>query len=146
MITPVRRLFAKDISKQILQHLFRLTSIKMSSFTSKALGHVIGQVATTIVDGREGLTLKLIATRLQLSLRLTAEQIDDYYDAFIMFPLDNNQRISVSSLQEFYSKSDIDLSSDDCLKAMRSFVGIENIVSIDFESFVHSMERWEKRV
>mmetsp|Transcript_15916 Transcript_15916/g.23980 ORF Transcript_15916/g.23980 Transcript_15916/m.23980 type:complete len:176 (+) Transcript_15916:118-645(+) len=122
-----------------------MATARLSKFTEKAIDHVSSQTAVSILDGREGQALKIVATRLQMALKLTNEQLDDYYDAFVMFPLDDNHRISVSSLQKFYTEADIDLSEEDCLRAIGSLSGINGLVSLDFEAFVLSMERWIKK-
>ena len=109
--------------------------------------HVSGTRARqSVVDGREGVRLKAIAVRLQLAYALTNEQIDDYYDAFIMFPLDSNQRISSQSVFKFYENADVELSEENCLTAIRAFTGIQNIEGLDFEQYVVAMEKWMKKV
>ena len=119
----------------------------MSAFAQKAIQHVSGSRSKlSILDGREGVRLKAIATRLQLAYGLSAEKIDDYYDAFTMFPLDSSQRISPSSMFKFYADADVELSEENCLNAMRAFTNIQNIESLDFETYVVSMERWMKKV
>jgi Ca2+-binding EF-hand superfamily protein len=124
-----------------------------SQFTKKAMVHVSGaQTVATLCDGREGNELKFIARRLQTTLNLTPEQIDDYYDAFQMFPLDSNQRISASSIQIFYENSDINLSQNDAMNALSAFLGTSRGNhslqgnSIDFELFVINLEKWMKKV
>lgn len=118
----------------------------MSNFARKAIVHISGQNTTTLIDGREGNELKLIAKRLKSTLNLTNEQIDDYYDTFIMYPLDNNNQLTISSIQLFYSNSDIELTYEDALKSLQAFTGERNIHSIDFETFVVNMEKWIKKV
>jgi Ca2+-binding EF-hand superfamily protein len=118
----------------------------MSQFTRKAMVHVSGQSVTTLLDGREGNELRDLAQRLKSTLNLTAEQIDDYYDAFLMFPRDSSNKISVSSIQIFYENSDIKLEYEDGAKALHAFTGSRNVNSIDFESFVVNLERWMKKV
>jgi hypothetical protein len=108
--------------------------------------HVSGQSVTTLLDGREGNELKALAQRLKTTLNLTAEQIDDYYDAFLMFPRDSHNKISSSSIQIFYENSDINLEYEDGMKALHAFTSSRTVNSIDFESFVVNMEKWMKKV
>jgi hypothetical protein len=119
----------------------------MSTFAQKALLHVSStQAKLSILEGREGVRLQAIATRLRSAYGITSEQIEDYYDAFIMFPLDSNQRISPMSILKFYSKAEVELSEENCLIALREFCGIQNTESLDFETYVMSMEKWMKKV
>ena len=119
----------------------------MSNFTRKALNHLTGQNLTPIINGREGNTLKLIAEKLKISLNLTITEIDDYYDTFLLFPLDQFNHLTINSIQLFYLNSDILLSYDDALKSLQAFTGIRNNISyIDFETFVVNMEKWSKKV
>jgi hypothetical protein len=141
--------------KKLCASVKRKREIQMSSqFTKKAMVHVSGaQTVASLCDGREGNDLKIIAQRLQATLNLTPEQIDDYYDAFQMFPLDSNQRISASSIQIFYENSDINLTQNDAMNALNAFLGTTRGnhhslqgKSIDFELFVINLEKWMKKV
>ena len=142
-----------------------------SKFTKKAMVHVSGtQTIGSLCDGREGNELKIIAKRLQSTLNLTCEEIDDYYDAFQMFPLDSRHQISAASIQTFYENSDINLTHSDAMNALYAFLGggptmtaaatgttttvgrggnhhsLQGINSIDFELFVIHLEKWMKKV
>lgn len=118
-----------------------------SKFTQKALAHATGQAMTTLLDGREGPELQIIAQRLHSSpYNLSSEEIDDYYDAYCIFPLDSSHHINATSLQIFYENSDITLEYQDAVNALHVFLGQRNLTSIDFEVFVVNMEKWKKKV
>ena len=115
----------------------------MSKFSEKAAATTTNM---TVFDGRGGDELKKIANRLLKTLSLTPEQVEDYFDAFTMFPLDRNKCISADSIKSFYENAGLDLSMDDCAIAMKAFTGNDLTFSLGFEAYVINMERWAKKV
>ena len=115
----------------------------MSKFSDKA---TINATNLTILEGRGGEGMKKIAERLLLSLSISAEALEDYYDAFTIFPLDRNKCVSMDALKSFYDKAGLELSEEDCEDAMKAFTGNDLTFSLDFETYVINMERWARKV
>jgi Ca2+-binding EF-hand superfamily protein len=113
----------------------------MSKFAQKA-----SLANLTVLEGRAGDELKQIAERLLVSLSITGEQVEDYFDAFNMFTLDRNKCVTLDALKSFYGNAGLDLSEEDCENAIRAFTGNDLTFSLDFETYVINMERWQKKV
>lgn len=115
----------------------------MSKFSDKAAA---SSSNLTVLEGRGGEEMKNIAKRLLTSLSISAESIEDYYDAFTIFPLDRNKCVTMDALRIFYEKAGLELSEGDCEDAMKAFTGNDLTFSLDFETYVINMERWARKV
>jgi Ca2+-binding EF-hand superfamily protein len=115
----------------------------MSKFSDKATANTTN---VTVLEGRGGEELTVVARRLLLSLSITAEQVEDYYDAFTIFPLDRNKCVTMDAMKTFYKNAGLDLSDDDCENAIKAFTGNDLTFSLDFETYVINMERWARKV
>lgn len=115
----------------------------MSKFVRKA---TTNSVNLTVLEGRAGDEMKSIAQHLLVSLSLSPEQLEDYFDAFAIFPLDERNCITMEAMKSFYESSGLELSDEDCRNAMRAFTGNESASLLNFESYVINMERWQKQV
>lgn len=115
----------------------------MSKFSEKA---ATNSANVTVLQGREGPELKVVAQRLLTTLSITTDKVDDYFEAFSIFPLDKNKRVTLAAIQSFYEAAGLDLSEDDCRNAMKAFTGNELTFSLDFETYVINMERWARKV
>lgn len=105
----------------------------MSKFSDKA---IINASNLTVLEGRGGDGMKRIAQRLLVSLSISAETVEDYYDAFIIFPLDRNKCITMDSLKSFYDKAGLELSEEECEDAMRAFTGRNVLILINVVTYM----------
>mmetsp|Transcript_5575 Transcript_5575/g.9146 ORF Transcript_5575/g.9146 Transcript_5575/m.9146 type:complete len:167 (+) Transcript_5575:94-594(+) len=100
----------------------------------------------SLLDGREGEELKHITGRLMTTLSINAEKVEDYFNAFSIFPLDKKKCVTMNALKSFYERAGLDLSEEDCIDAMKAFTGNELTFTLDFETYVINMERWARKV
>mmetsp|Transcript_5576 Transcript_5576/g.9147 ORF Transcript_5576/g.9147 Transcript_5576/m.9147 type:complete len:181 (+) Transcript_5576:94-636(+) len=99
----------------------------------------------SLLDGREGEELKHITGRLMTTLSINAEKVEDYFNAFSIFPLDKKKCVTMNALKSFYERAGLDLSEEDCIDAMKAFTGNELTFTLDFETYVINMERWARK-
>ena len=100
----------------------------------------------TLLEGRAGAELKSVALRLIKTLSVSAAKVEDYFDAFSIFPLDRQMRVTMDAMKTFYSAAGLELSEEDCRDAMKAFTGNELTFTLDFETYVINMERWARKV
>lgn len=115
----------------------------MSKFSEKASA---SSVNITLLEGRAGAELKSVALRLIKTLSVSAAKVEDYFDAFSIFPLDRQMRVTMDAMKTFYSAAGLELSEEDCRDAMKAFTGNELTFTLDFETYVINMERWARKV
>ena len=115
----------------------------MSKFSEKASA---SSVNITLLEGRAGAELKSVALRLIKTLSISAAKVEDYFDAFSIFPLDRQMRVTMDAMKTFYSEAGLELSEEDCRDAMKAFTGNELTFTLDFETYVINMERWARKV
>lgn len=115
----------------------------MSKFSEKASA---SSVNITLLEGRAGAELKSVALRLIKTLSISAAKVEDYFDAFSIFPLDKQMRVTMDAMKTFYSAAGLELSEEDCRDAMKAFTGNELTFTLDFEIYVINMERWARKV
>lgn len=115
----------------------------MSKFSEKASA---SSVNITLLEGRAGAELKSVALRLIKTLSISAAKVEDYFDAFSIFPLDRQMRVTMDAMKTFYSAAGLELSEEDCRDAMKAFTGNELTFTLDFETYVINMERWARKV
>lgn len=115
----------------------------MSKFSEKASA---SSVNITLLEGRAGAELKAVALRLIKTLSISAAKVEDYFDAFSIFPLDRQMRVTMDAMKTFYSAAGLELSEEDCRDAMKAFTGNELTFTLDFETYVINMERWARKV
>jgi hypothetical protein len=115
----------------------------MSKFSEKASA---SSVNITLLEGRAGAELKALALRLIKTLSISAAKVEDYFDAFSIFPLDKQMRVTMDAMKTFYSAAGLELSEEDCRDAMKAFTGNELTFTLDFETYVINMERWARKV
>jgi hypothetical protein len=115
----------------------------MSKFSEKASA---SSVNITLLEGRAGAELKSVALRLIKTLSISAAKVEDYFDAFSIFPLDRQMRVTMDAMKTFYSAAGLELSEEDCRDAMKAFTGNELTFTLDFEIYVINMERWARKV
>ena len=115
----------------------------MSKFSEKASA---SSVNITLLEGRAGAELKAVALRLIKTLSVSAAKVEDYFDAFSIFPLDRQMRVTMDAMKTFYSAAGLELSEEDCRDAMKAFTGNELTFTLDFETYVINMERWARKV
>ena len=115
----------------------------MSQFSEQASA---SSVNITLLEGRAGAELKSVALRLIKTLSISAAKVEDYFDAFSIFPLDRQMRVTMDAMKTFYSAAGLELSEEDCRDAMKAFTGNELTFTLDFETYVINMERWARKV
>lgn len=74
---------------------------------------------------------------------LTEEKIELIYEAFQMFPLDDQGTLTSEALGDYYSRCGLVFTPDECDKMMGLFVG-NPCKAINFEDFALAYIRCEK--
>jgi Ca2+-binding EF-hand superfamily protein len=108
-----------------------------------SLSFSIDDFEQAITDGREGSVLKQMSRKLKDHKELTNEKVELIFEAFKMFPLTRDNKLTIEGLQSYYSQVDIILTHEQCAKMLSLFIGAP-VTSVDFEEFALAYIRCEK--
>ena len=108
-----------------------------------SLSFSIDDTGLPLTLGREGPLLRNMSQKIRDHKDLTDEKIELIYEAFRMFPLDDKGCLTSESLGDYYSKTGLVFTPDECDKMMALFVG-KTCTSVDFEEFALAYIRCER--
>lgn len=108
----------------------------MSLFSSKVKQQAVTAVQCNVLGGAASIDLATQALNVQRRYQLSNEELREYYEAFAMLCDKEKDYISPESISTFYEESDIDLSLQDCCRALQLFSDSSSVSAISFELFV----------
>jgi hypothetical protein len=105
----------------------------------------LADVKGKLTEGREGPQLRQMSTLVRENKSLTDGKVELIYEAFQMFPLDAEGRLTAQALGDYYSTAGLVFTPADCEQMISLFLGAP-ATSIDFEQFALAYIRCEKTI